>query len=221
MKRRSERASCLRPGPGGAAPAEAGTPTPTPAVRSSTFGLEFGVVLESAQAGACWACTRIYEWLAPAVAGYFRVQGADDPDDLASEVFLRVFSGCRSFSGNEAQFRAWVFTIAHSRLVDARRAKNRTPEVGVLEDDCLDGQGPTTAGAEDEAMERLAVDDVRQLLEALTSDQRDVLALRIVSQMSVEEVATALEKPPGAIKALQHRALATLRRRLAPGEGRR
>ena len=83
-----------------------------------------------------------------------------------------------------------------------------------LDDECFDGQGPTTAGAEDEAMERLAMGDVHQLLDALTSDQRDVLALRVVAQMSVEQVATALGKSPGAVKALQHRALATLRRRL-------
>ena len=89
--------------------------------------------------------------------------------------------------------------------------------MGVLEEECHDGRGPTTAGADNEAMDRLAVDGVIQLLDALTSDQRDVIALRIVGQMSVEEVATALEKPPGAIKALQRRALATLRRRLAPG----
>lgn len=191
--------------------------TPRRGLGYSTLGTEFNFILERAQDGARWACTRIYESFAPAVAGYLRAQGADDPDDLTSEVFLRVFSSCRSFSGNEAQFRAWVFTIAHSRLVDARRAKNRTPQMGVLEDECRDGRCPTTAGAEDEAMERLAVDEVHQLLDALTTDQRDVLVLRLISQMSVEEVAATLEKPPGAIKALQRRALASLRRRLAEG----
>ena len=180
-----------------------------------TAGAEFDVLLKAAQSEACWACTRLYESLAPAVAGYLRAQGADDPDDLTSEVFLRVFSGCRSFSGDETQFRAWVFTIAHCRLVDARRARNRTSEVGVLEDEFLDGRLPTAAGAEDEAMDRLAADGVHQLLDALTPDQRNVVALRIVGQMSVEEVAAVLEKPPGAVKALQRRALATLRRRLA------
>jgi RNA polymerase sigma factor (sigma-70 family) len=188
-----------------------------PAVGRPTLGAVFDVVLEASRSGGCWACSRIYEWLAPAVVGYLRAQGADDPDDLTSEVFVRVFSGCGSFSGDEAQFRAWVFTIAHSRLVDARRAKNRTPEMTGLEHECLDGQEPTSAGAEDEAMDRLALDEVRQVLATLTMDQRDVLALRIVSQMSVEEVAAALGKPPGAVKALQRRALATLRRRLAPG----
>jgi len=183
-------------------------------VPRSTFGPEFEIVLKAAQSGACSACSRIYEFLAPAVAGYLRVNGADEPDDLTSEVFLRVFSSCRSFSGSESQFRAWVFAIAHSRLVDSRRARSRTPEWGALEEECPDGHCPTTAGADEEAMNRLAVDEVDRLLGQLTPEQRDVLALRLIAEMSVEEVATALQKPPGAIKALQRRALASLRRRL-------
>lgn len=87
-----------------------------PEVERSTIEADFGLVLAEAQNGAGSACTRIYEWLAPEVAGYLRARGASEPDDMASEVFLRVFSGCRSFSGNEACFRAWVYTIAHSRL---------------------------------------------------------------------------------------------------------
>jgi len=197
------------------------TAKPGPEVRRSAFGTEFEIVLEAAKTGGCWAFTRLYEWLAPAVVGYLQAQGADDAEDLTSEVFLRAFSGCGSFSGGEAQFRAWVFTIAHSRLVDARRAKNRSPEVGVLEEECRDGQGPTAPGAEEEVLDRLAVEEVHRLLDGLTSDQRDVLALRLITQMSVEEVATVLDKPPGAIKALQRRALATLRRRLATGAVRR
>lgn len=180
------------------------------------LGEDFIVILAAAQAGGCAASTSIYEWLAPAVAGYLRAQGADEPDDLVSEVFLRVFADCRSFSGTEGQFRSWVFSIAHSRLVDARRAKNRAPDMQPLEAECLDGECPSAAGAEDEAMDRLAITAAGQLLGTLTTDQRDVLAMRLIGQMSVEETATALQKPQGAIKALQRRALATLRRRLGP-----
>jgi RNA polymerase sigma-70 factor (ECF subfamily) len=189
----------------------------SPALPPSALGADFDVILQAAEDGTGWACTRIYHSLAPAVVGYLRAQGASDPDDLASEVFLRVFSGCRTFSGNEAQFRAWVFTIAHSRLVDARRAKSRRPQVGTLENESLDGRCPAAAAAEEEAIQRLAIDDVHQLLAGLTSDQREVLALRVIAEMNVEEVAAALDKAPGAIKALQRRALGTLRRKLAPG----
>jgi RNA polymerase sigma-70 factor (ECF subfamily) len=181
------------------------------------LGGDFDLILHAAESGAGWACTRIYEALAPSVTGYLRAQGVSDPEDLASEVFLRVFSRCHAFSGSEAQFRAWVFTIAHSRLVDARRARSRMPEIGTLRNEFLDGRFPATAAAEEEAIHRLAIDDVHRLLARLTSDQRDVLTLRVIAQMSVEEVAAALDKPAGAIKALQRRALATLRRTLSQG----
>ena len=187
-------------------------------MRHSTFGAEFDLILQAAANGAGWACTRMYESLAPSVAGYLRAQGANDPDDLASEVFLRVFSGCGSFSGDEAQFRAWVFTIAHSRLVDARRARSARPDVSVLEAGDLELEGPCTAAAEEQAMHRLAVEEIQQLLGVLTADQRDVLTLRVIAAMSVEEVAGVLDKQPGAIKSLQRRALAALRRRLDSGE---
>jgi RNA polymerase sigma factor (sigma-70 family) len=186
--------------------------------RSPSLDPNFEEVLTAAQAGAAWGLTRLYESLAPAVAGYLRAQGADDPEDLTSEVFIKVFMGCGSFAGSEAQFRSWVFTVAHSRLIDARRAKTRTHEVQPLDAGSLrDSQGPTTAAAEDEALGRLATERATALLDDLSPDQRDVLALRLISQMSVEEVAVVLDKPPGAIKALQRRALATLRRRLGGG----
>ncbi len=177
------------------------TSRPGAGAARSTPGTEFDGLLDAARSGTGWACTHIYESLAPGVAGYLRARGADEPDDLVSEVFLRVFSGCRSFSGDEAQFRTWVFTIAHSRLVDAWRVKDRGPEVGVLDEERCDRQGLAVPGADEQAMDRLAVEEVDHLLDVLTSDQRDVLSLRIVTQMSVEEVATVLAKPPGAIKA--------------------
>ena len=73
---------------------------------------------------------------------------------------------------------------------------------------------PTTPAAEDEALARLATERATKLLGELSADQRDVLVLRLICQLSVQEVAAVLDKPAGAIKALQRRALATLRRRL-------
>ena len=182
--------------------------------RLSGFDPVFEHVLGAAQAGAGWAFTRLYESLAPAVAGYLRAQGVDDPEDLTSEVFIKVFIGCRSFAGNEAQFRRWVFSVAHCRVVDARRAKARGHEVQTLDASNLDeGRGPAAVAAEDEALGRLATERTAAVLGELSPDQRNVLALRLICQMSVQEVADVLDKPPGAIKALQRRALATLRRK--------
>jgi RNA polymerase sigma factor (sigma-70 family) len=173
-------------------------------------------VLEGARGQAGWAFTCIYESLAPAVTGYLRSQGVRDADDVASEVFLAVLCGCSSFRGDEAQFRRWVFTIAHHRIVDSRRADGRRPEVT-----SLDADGPYRAepgrspAAEDDALRDLGAERVDRLLSRLSGDQRRVLALRVVADLSVEDVAIALDKAPGAVKALQRRALATLRRTLS------
>jgi RNA polymerase sigma factor (sigma-70 family) len=84
-------------------------------------------VLSAAQADAAWAYERLYRMLSPSVCGYLRVQGAADPEDLTSEVFLGAFRRIGSFAGDEGQSRSWVFTIAHRRLTDERRARGCRP----------------------------------------------------------------------------------------------
>ena len=144
------------------------------------------------------------------MASYLRGQGASDPDGLANDVFLRVFTNLRTFAGPEESFRSWVFAIAHNVLVDDRRRAARRPQMG---DPPLAEQA-WGGSTEAEALSRLGTARVERLLQELTPDQRDVLLLRIVADLTVEQVAEALDKPPGAVKQLQRRGLAALRRRL-------
>src|SRR3712207_9389082 len=90
-------------------------------------GVAFDDVLVAAQAGAAWAFEVLFRDLSPVVTGYLRLHGAAEPDDLASETFLGVFSGLAGFRGDEERLRAWVFTIAHRRLVDDWRRRSRRP----------------------------------------------------------------------------------------------
>lgn len=143
------------------------------------------------------------------MAGYLRVQRAAEPEDLTSEVFLGVFSGLASFEGSEPQFRSWVFTIAHRRLLDDRRRLARRPHQTSLEVDLSGGN------VEQEAMDSLGEQWVSTLVGRLSADQRTVLMLRIVADLSAEEVARITGKTVGAVKALQRRGLAALRRKLA------
>lgn len=182
-------------------------------------GPAFDEVLKAAQEEAGWALTRLYESLAPAVAAYLRAQGLAEQEDVTSDVFLVVLSRVGSFSGTEAQFRSWVFTIAHSRLVDHRRASARRPDVDSLDADAdaIDAaeQCHTASAAEDDALQSMGTARVEHLLDALAPDQRAVLALRILADVSVEGAACVLGKQPGAVKALQRRAIAALRRSLS------
>lgn len=172
------------------------------------MGEAFEPVLAAARAGEAWAFRRLFGWLGRPVAGYLRGAGVEDPDDLANEVFLRVFGAVDRFEGGEDRFRSWVFSIAHNLVIDERRRRARRPVTAPLES----AAEPSVAGAEEAVLVALGDERVRGLLAGLAPDQRDVVLLRIVADLSIEDTAQALGKTPGAVKALQHRAMATLRR---------
>ena len=158
-----------------------------------------------------WSFERLYSGLAPPVGGYLRVQGASEPDDVTSEVFLGVFTGIKSFEGTEAQFRSWVFTIAHRKLIDERRrlARRRWSPAGDLA--AFDQTG---GDVEVDALDVLGSQRVLEWCAGLSADQRDVLVLRVVGDLTVEQVSAIVGKSVGAVKALQRRALSSLRQQL-------
>ncbi len=169
-------------------------------------------VLARARAGSGEAFGVIYAELAGPVAAYLRAKGVADHEDLTSEVFLAVFRGLSGFSGDVAGFRSWVFTIAHRRVVDTWRTAGRRPDpVPYSPEEDL----RTSPSAEAGALELVGRQRAAELLGQLTPEQREVLVLRIVADLPIEEVARVVGRPPGAVKALQHRGLAALRRILA------
>ena len=175
------------------------------------LGAEFTTVLLAAQHGAAWALQRLWDDVGPLVVGYLRLQGAEEPEDLASEVFLNVFGGIGRFSGEERRFRSWVLVIAHRRLLDERRRRARRPTF-VAEDAAAGVAGGDVA---QDALAALGGDDALSLLGHLSADQRAVLVLRILADASIEQVAEIIGKSPGAVKALQHRAVRRLRQVLS------
>jgi RNA polymerase sigma factor (sigma-70 family) len=179
--------------------------------RHPTTDPGFERLLAAARTGDRDAWREIYDALAPAVLGYVRARGASDPEDLTGEVFVQVVRDLASFEGDAAGFRAWVFTIAHHRLLDQRRRETRRPQsVGEpLEEVQVHG-----GDVEAEALERISFRRVTELLRSLSPDQRDVLLLRIVGDLSLEEVARVTGKRTGAVKQLQRRGLAAIRRQL-------
>lgn len=174
-------------------------------------GAAFDDVLAAAQVGAAWAFEVLYRDLAPVVTGYLRLHGAIEPDDLASETFIGVFTGLAGFRGDEDDFRSWVFTIAHRRLIDDWRRRSRRPQVS---DDAGDLTVLPGGDVEDDALTRLGAADVHRMCSDLPDDQRSVLLLRILADLTVEQVATVMGRSVGATKALQRRGLRTLRGRL-------
>lgn len=180
-----------------------------PSTVRASIGPGFDSVLDAARTGAPWALERLYQALSSAVLGYLRVQGAADPEDLTNEVFLGVLRRIPSFEGDEDRFRSWVFMIAHSRLIDERRRSDRRPLLDQSHDAPADRAG---GDAEQDALDHLSSQRVQALCESLVPDQRDVLLLRLMAGMTIEAIAETLGKSEGAIKALQRRGLANLRK---------
>jgi RNA polymerase sigma factor (sigma-70 family) len=179
-------------------------------------GLAFDQVLAAAQAGAPWAFEQLYRDLAPSVTAYLRLHGAVEPDDLASETFIGVFTGLSGFSGDEDGLRGWVFTIAHRRLLDDWRRRSRRPQLADEPGDLTQHVG---GDVEDDVLTRVGAEDVERLCGTLPADQRSVLLLRILADLTVEQVAQVMDRSVASVKALQRRGLRALRDRVeSPAE---
>ena len=179
----------------------------------------FAAVLDAARAGEEWAWREIYEALSPAVLGYLRGRGVADPDDLAGEVFIQVVRDLPRFDGGWRAFRAWTLTIARNRLFDERRRLARRPDhphadPAAVAETATASPAPATGDVTEDARARLELERVTRVLARLSPDQRDVLLLRIVGDLSLDEVARVVGKRRGAVKQLQRRGLAAIRRRL-------
>ena len=176
---------------------------------------QFESALGAARGGADWAWREIYEALAPLVLGYLRGRGAADPEDLTGEVFAQVVRDLGDFEGDRRAFRAWLLTIARNRLFDERRRQARRPEQPHPDPgSATEADAPVATDAADDALARIGLERVTRMLAGLSGDQRDVILLRIVGDLSLDEVARVMGKRRGAIKQLQRRGLAALRRRL-------
>lgn len=173
-------------------------------------GDDLDAVLDAARSGDPRAFERLYAEVAGPVAGYLRYNGASDVHGITNEVMAQAHAGLPAFEGGWLPFRAWLFTIAHHRMIDDRRRSARRPVIVMSE--VTDAAGAPDAA--DEVIDLLSDERLLALLDGLSADQRDVLLLRIVADLPIAETARALGKTPGAVKSLQHRALATLRQHL-------
>ncbi len=173
-------------------------------------------VLVAAQRGDGDAFAVIWRELSPSVAGYLAARGVVDSDGMTSDVFLTLLPRLPKLTGGVAGLRTFVFSVAHARLVDDARGRARRP--ASVEFDPKDHDG-AAASAEQEAMTRVDTARVLALLDRLSPDYRDVLALRVVADLGVDQTAAVMERSVGSVKQLQRRALLALRAELATADG--
>ena len=175
----------------------------------------FEALSAAAKDGDETAWAHIFHEYAPAVAGYARAQGVADVDDLVGDVFHGVFRNIGSFTGTEERFRSWIFVIAHHRIVDDRRRRSRAVVESRWDSPEPRANGDVAHAIETTALDHLGTERVLELCARLAPDQRDVLTLRIVGDLTIEQIADVLDKSPGAVKALQRRGLGALRKILS------
>jgi len=169
-------------------------------------------LVERAQHGDRDALERLYLLHFDRIYSYLRVSVGNrhDAEDLTTQTFLRMLESIGRFRWQSAPFSAWLFRIAHNLTVDHFRA--RRPEL--VDDEVRELFGEEESSAEEQALDSMAQAGMLGLIEELPADQRQVLALKFVFGFGNLGIAGILGKTEGAVKSLQHRALASLEKQL-------
>lgn len=177
------------------------------------LGEQFSDVLSAARTGAPWALERLYREFHPAVLAFIRARAPADAEDLASEVFIAVAEGLVRFEGDEDGFRSWLFTITYRQVGQLRRRIGRRRTEPFPIEDVSERVPP--GDAERDAMAAISTRQALDLISTLPPAQAEVLLLRVVADLAVDDVASIVGKRPTAVRALQHRAVVGLARRAA------
>jgi len=171
-------------------------------------------LVERAQAGERDALEELYLIHFDRIYSYLHmtVGNRHDAEDLTTQTFLKMLESIGRFRWQAAPFSAWLFRIAHNLSMDHFRANRRwQPEEEVPEP-----PGSAERSAEDEALQSIGRQSMMSLIDTLSPEQQQVLTLKFVFNFPNGDVATILEKTEGAIKSLQHRALVSLQKQIAP-----
>jgi len=151
----------------------------------------------------------VYQEFSPAVLSYLRSRDVEDPEAMTQEVFLAVYTRLGDLHGGTKGLKSLVFSIAHARYVDEHRRRVKAPWTTGYDPE---SDPRCSTSAEDQLLAAEGSDTVKAMLGTLEHDQQEVIALRVVADLSVETTAEIMGKTPGAIKQLQRRALCRLRK---------
>ena len=145
---------------------------------------------------------------------FYRVGLTGEAEDLSEQVFLKALEAIKSFDWRGIPFSAWLFRIAHNLVIDQYRRNCKMTNIPVDE---IAPIASETEGPEDLTMDNFVAEELYLAISQLTEDQQQVIILKFFSNLSNPGIAQFLDKPVGAVKSLQHRALVSLRRVLRGG----
>jgi RNA polymerase sigma-70 factor (ECF subfamily) len=172
--------------------------------------------LERTRAGDPSAFATLWHMYQPGLLRSLRLTTGDAAEDVASETWAGVASSLSRFDGDEAAFRAWLFTVARRRAVDHFRREARRRSVP-MDPVALVTASVASTGADpgDTAVSTLETEAALRRIAELPPGQRDAVILRAIVGLDVEQVAAIMGKQPGTVRVLAHRGLRTLAQRLA------
>ena len=184
---------------------------PLPPFDPSTFD----ELIAGADSGDPGAIEALFRELQPRLLRFLRSQESRAAEDIAAEVWLAVANGISRFEGDWSDFRAWVFGIARKRLADHRRTAVRR-RTDVVDMETFEHHFASDA-PEAETLDKMSGQDAAILIGSmLNSDQAEVLLLRVLADLDVDQVASLMQRSPNWVRVTQHRALSTLEKRLGP-----
>ena len=174
---------------------------------------EVRALVERAQAGDREALEELYLIHFDRIYSYLHlsVGNRHDAEDLTTQTFLKMLEAIGRFRWQSVPFSAWLFRIAHNLAIDHFRARRRVQP----EDEVPEPPGQEESSAEQQAMESIGQAGMLTLIERLSMEQRQVLTLKFLFGFANADVAGILDKTEGAVKSLQHRALASLQKHVS------
>ncbi len=174
-----------------------------------TLGADFAATMADAKLGDERAIARLYRDVHPRLLGYLGARAPRAAEDLASEVWLAVAKGLPRFEGDEPGWWAYLFTIARRQVAGHwRQAKRRRTDV--VEPHAFSDR-PGSCDVENETIQAITTSKAVELIVGhLSKEQAEVVLLRLLGGLEVEQVARILNKKPGTIRVLQHRAIKKL-----------
>jgi RNA polymerase sigma-70 factor (ECF subfamily) len=171
-------------------------------------GDDFARVLAEAQGGSEDQFAVLWRDTNPSLLRYLRVLAPENAEDIAAETWVHVVRGLPRFVGDEAAWRAWLFTTARRRLIDLARLRKRHPADPLEDVNAVDM--PRSPDAAQIALDNLATKSAVALLAQLPPLQAEVIMLRVVAGLDTEAVADLLGKTPGNVRVMAHRGLKKL-----------
>ncbi|MBM4448552.1 MAG: sigma-70 family RNA polymerase sigma factor [Chloroflexi bacterium] len=161
------------------------------------------------------ALTQLYEGNFDKIYRYIVLKIGDrtEAEDMTQQVFLKAFKSISGYQSKGSPFSSWLFRIAHNQIVDYWRKKSKRPTVP-LEETLI---GSSHSNPSSDVERKMEIEQLVAATRGLTEMQREVISLRFAGGLPVAQVARIMGKSEGAIKALQHSAVVSLRRIMAAG----